>query len=66
MLENYLNTKQAAEVIGCTDANVRRMLLDGRLKGKKVSARGWMVPRAEAEKAAKNPSFVGRPRKRAS
>jgi len=66
VLENYLNTSEAANVIGCTDAHVRRMLIEGTMKGKKVSGRSWMVPRKEAERVAARQAPTGRPRKRAS
>lgn len=66
MLENYLNTEQAAAIIGCSDAHVRRMLIEGTLLGKKVSERSWMIPKAEAEKMAATVPATGRPRKNAS
>jgi hypothetical protein len=63
VLENFLNTREAAAVIGCTDAHVRRMLLDGTLTGKKVSARSWMIRRRDAERIRDEPAATGRPRK---
>ena len=63
MLENYLNTQQAAVVIGCTDAHIRRMLIDGTIHGKKVSERTWMIPRKEAERIRDDEPPTGRPRK---
>lgn len=66
MLENYLNTAQAADVIGCSDAHVRHMLIHGLMKGKKVSGRTWLVERKEAEKVASIDHQLGRPRKRDS
>lgn len=63
MLDNWLNTEQAAGVIGCSDAHVRRMLILGTLKGKKVSGRTWMIPKREAEKMATTKPPTGRPRK---
>ena len=63
MLEQFLNTEQAAEVIGCSDAHVRYMLANGLMKGKKVSGRTWMVHRNEAAKIAQVQHRVGRPRR---
>jgi len=64
VLEDYLNTAQAADVIGCSDAHVRYMLINKLMKGKKVSGRTWMVHRREAEKIAGTEHTVGRPRRR--
>jgi len=66
VLENYLNTTQAAELIGCSDAHVRYMLIHGQMKGKKVSGRTWLVERREAERLAKVEHATGRPRMRNS
>jgi len=63
VLENWVNTGEAAVVIGCSDARVRQMLANGEMKGKKVSGRSWLIPKKEAERIAGSPSRVGRPRK---
>lgn len=62
VLENYLNTQEAADVIGCTDGYVRRLLLDGKITGKKVTARSWVIPRKEAERVRDDLPPTGRPR----
>lgn len=64
MLGEYLNTQEAAEVIGVTDGNVRQMLRDGRIKGKKLGPRAWAIPRKEAIRVRDNPPATGRPRSR--
>jgi hypothetical protein len=64
MLENFLNTEQTAEVIGCSDAHVRYMLAHKIMRGKKVCGRAWMVHRREADRIARLQHRVGRPRRR--
>jgi len=48
-----LNVKEAAEIIGVTDARVRQLLLSKEMKGVKATASIWLVPKSEAEKAAR-------------
>lgn len=59
----YISVNEAAAIIGCTVGRVRQMLLASELLGAKLNARAWAVDRKAAEKLAKNPSHVGRPRK---
>lgn len=59
---DLISTKEAAKLIGCAEAHVRRLLLDGVLIGQKLNERAWAVRRDSAEDYAKNPSKVGRPR----
>ena len=62
VLENYVNCQDAAAIIGCTDAHVRRMLIDGKLRGKKVSPSAWMIERKDAERIRDDVPPTGRPR----
>ena len=50
---DFLNVQEVAELLGCTDARVRQMLIAGDLKGIKANERAWMVPKKEADKAVK-------------
>ena len=61
-----LNVEEAAEVLGCTGARIRQMLLSGELKGMKASDSPkslWLVPKAAVLSAAKKERRRGgRPR----
>lgn len=60
-----VSVTDAAEIIGCTTGRVRQLLIDGSLRGKKLSEyenAPWLVDRKSAEKMAK-PAATGRPRK---
>ena len=46
-VRDLLNVKEAAEEIGCTDAHVRRMLIDKIIVGIKATERAWLIPREE-------------------
>ena len=61
-----VSVADAAVIIGCTTGRVRQLLLDGEIRGKKLSKKEhapWLVSKLDAEKLAKNPSTTGRPRK---
>lgn len=63
MLDNkWLTLAEAAELTGYTDGYLRRMLRNGELKGEKFSERLWLVDKRDAEKLAKKPHILGRPR----
>ena len=44
--EVWITVSEAAELIGCVDGYLRRLLADGRLKGWKAGERAWLVERA--------------------
>lgn len=65
----YLSVPVAAELLGCTDVWVIRMIQEGRLEGFRLNGRAWAVNRASVEKnrqeyLARNPSLSGRKRSR--
>ena len=57
-----LENREAAKIIGVSDARVRQLRLSGELRAIKIDNRTWMIPRSEAEKFALNRPKVGRPR----
>lgn len=61
-IERLLTVSQAAEVIGCTPGRVRQLILAGTLEATKLSPRIMLVQKKDAEKIARNPANVGRPR----
>ena len=63
VLTDRLNTEQAAAIIGCSGAHVRRMLIDGDLRGEKISERCWIVKLSDAQDMAETRHATGRPRK---
>jgi hypothetical protein len=65
-LNHFLNTTQAAAVIGCSVAHVRYMLIHGQLSGRKLSGRAWMIARSEARRMARVHHKNGRPRGRSN
>ena len=58
----YVTVEQAAKIIGCTSAWVRRMLASGDLEGGRISQCRIFVLRASAEDYARKPKKTGRPR----
>ena len=42
-----LTTKEAAALAGVTDSYIRRLLIEGTLKGRKLNNWVWLVPVAE-------------------
>jgi len=61
-VENYVNVREAAAIIGCTDGRVRQMLIEGRLSGVKANERAWMIDRRAAEEIRDSECVTGRPR----
>lgn len=62
-VDEFLNVKEAAELIGCTDARVRQMLLADEMKGRKATASIWLIHRSEVERIiSKERRKGGRPR----
>ena len=58
----YVSVAEAAEIIGCTEGRIRKLLIDRVLKGKKLNERAWAVEEQSAKKYAKIPQKLGRPR----
>jgi excisionase family DNA binding protein len=44
--EVWITVTEAAEMIGCVEGYLRRLLAAGRLKGWKAGERAWLVDRA--------------------
>jgi excisionase family DNA binding protein len=61
-VEKYVNTNEAAELIGCTVGRVRQLLRDEELTGIKANARAWLIPRRQVLQIARRPYTTGRPR----
>lgn len=60
---DLVTTKEAADIIGVTDARVRQMRKEEKIKAVKIDNRTWMIPLSEAQRLAENPPKTGRPRK---
>lgn len=63
----YVSVPVAAELLGCTDVWVLRLLKEGTLEGFRLSGRAWAVKRSSLEKNLKeyltrDPSKAGRKR----
>ncbi len=56
-----ITTQAAAEIIGCTDANVRLLLIRGKIAGTKWG-RDWRVDESSARRYAAIQQKTGRPR----
>lgn len=63
----WISVPKAAELLGCTDVWVIKMIQRGELEGFRLSGRAWAVKRSAVEKnvkayLARDPSQAGRPR----
>lgn len=58
--DEWIGVNEAAELIGCTVGRVRQLLLAGKLEGKKIHERAWIVRRASAEHWARYVEHHGR------
>jgi excisionase family DNA binding protein len=63
----WISVPAAAELLGCTDVWVIKMINRGDLEGFRLSGRAWAVSRKSVEKNAREylerpPSAAGRPR----
>jgi excisionase family DNA binding protein len=63
----WISVPDAAELLGCTDVWVIKMISRGDLEGFKLSGRAWAVKRTSVEKnvreyLARDPSLAGRKR----
>lgn len=64
---DWVSVPVAAEMLGCTDVWVVKMIRNGTLEGFKLSERAWAVKRSSVEKnlrdyLSRDPSQAGRPR----
>lgn len=58
----FVSTKEAAEIMGVTEARVRQLRIAGVLSAQQVDGRTWIISRADAERLAQRQTAVGRPR----
>lgn len=63
----YVSVPVAAEMMGCTDVWVLRLLKAGQLEGFRLSGRAWAVSRSSVEKnlreyLTRDPALSGRKR----
>ena len=56
-----VNSRQAAEHIGCSPSTVIRMAKDGRLKNARKLARDWSIPAEAVKKASGYCASEGKP-----
>lgn len=66
----WVSVPDAAELLGCTDVWVIKMIHRGDLDGFKLSARAWAVSRKSVEKnireyVSRDPTLAGRKRSNA-
>lgn len=62
-LKDYMNVKEAASLVGVTDARIRQMLLSKELRGIKAAQSLWLIPVSEVERLANQSRRPGgRPR----
>jgi excisionase family DNA binding protein len=64
---DWISVPVAAELLGCTDVWVIKMISRGELEGFKLSGRAWAVKRTSVEKnvreyLSRDPSLSGRKR----
>ena len=59
-LAQYITTKQAAEMLGTADANVRHALIEGRVQGRKLG-HYWLVYLPSLKEYFETKSPAGRP-----
>lgn len=60
---SFCSVQEAADILGCSDGYIRRLLIDGKIKGEKLSERVWLVNVASVEAYDRLKITVGRPRK---
>lgn len=69
--QDWVSVPVAAEMLGCSDVWVIRMIQNGALEGFRLSGRAWAVSRKSVEKNRdeylnRDPSLAGRKRSRTS
>ncbi len=76
----YLTVSEAVDFMGCTDGWVRMLLREGKLRGRRLGKRVWLIPVSAATEArnslttrskgkraaAKRPAAKRRPAKKAA
>jgi excisionase family DNA binding protein len=67
---DFISVPKAAEILGCSDVWVIRMIERGELEGFRLSGRAWAVSRASVAKnheeyLKRDPALSGRKRSRA-
>ena len=62
-LNGLIKTKDAAQLLGCTERRIRQLLEDGSIRGVKLSERFWLIEEASLA-AYLEPATRGRPRSR--
>jgi|LakMenEpi03Aug12_release.lakeMendotaPanAssembly.Ray.scaffolds.fasta_scaffold71624_2 excisionase family DNA binding protein len=60
---SLMTVAEAANLIGCTVGYVRRLLIEGKLRGQKFGVRVWMVDRDSALEYRDYVPTTGRPRR---
>ena len=60
-LSDYIPAQEAADLLGVASGHVRHLLIDGKLKGKKMG-NGWIVFKPSLEEYERTKSAAGRPR----
>ena len=58
----FINTKQAAEILGVNDSRVRQFILAGRLPAQKIGGRDWIIKVSDLKKVQDRKP--GRPKKK--
>lgn len=59
--DTLLTAKEAARRLGVTDARVRQLLLDGTIRGHKISKLLWLIPESEITRYQNTRRPAGRP-----
>lgn len=59
---DYLNVKDAAKLIGCTEGRVRQLLIADQIRGEKINSRAWLVEKKDAERVRDIAPRGGMPR----
>lgn len=68
--QDWISVPAAAELLGCTDVWIIRMIHRGELEGFRLSGRAWAVSRKSAEEnrrgyEKRDPTLAGRRRSKA-
>jgi excisionase family DNA binding protein len=50
----YLTVQQVADRLGLTTGRIRQLLLEGKIRGRKLGSRQWMILRSEVSRHKKN------------
>ena len=60
MLDGYIGTREASEITGLTSGYLRRLLAQGKIKGKRIG-HDWIIDRKSVIKFSKTDRKIGRP-----